>query len=299
MENQTQPTQQLPQQPTQLQPPATPPKKSSNTVLIIVIILVTLIILGAGAWFVWGYFAKKSAENKTKESTSEEISDKIQDLTDLFKYPKSTLVSLETDTDTGAAADMKMESSDDIETVYQYYEDMIELNGWETGSSGFSTAGDAGWLKVEEKDFRADLDFDKKSNKTEITIVIHSDTDEITSSRIKPEAPGSSTTGSKSGTMPTNSYIISDSDTRVISESELTNLTPWQLKVARNEIYARHGRAFVHKDLQCYFATQSWYSVDSSYSTLMLSYTENKNIATILNYEKKINSPLLGHDSGC
>lgn len=103
----------------------------------------------------------------------------------------------------------------------------------------------------------------------------------------------------KTGTMPTNGYVISDSNSRVISESELSNLTPWQLKVARNEIYARHGRAFVHKDLSCYFANQSWYSVNPNFSSSQLSTTENKNIATILNYEKKTSSPCLAKDSGC
>jgi len=109
----------------------------------------------------------------------------------------------------------------------------------------------------------------------------------------------STISATKAGTMPTNSYVISDSNTRVISESELTSLTPWQLKVARNEIYARHGRPFVHKDLQCYFAKQSWYTEDPNFSENSLSAVENKNVNTILDYEKKINSPLYQKDSGC
>ncbi len=94
-------------------------------------------------------------------------------------------------------------------------------------------------------------------------------------------------------------YVISDSNSRLIKEAELVNLTPWQLKVARNEIYARYGRPFVHKDLQCYFATKSWYHVDENFSESMLSTLENKNVATILAYEEKINSPLLQKDTGC
>lgn len=99
--------------------------------------------------------------------------------------------------------------------------------------------------------------------------------------------------------MPINGYVIPDSNSRIISESEIISLTSWQLKVARNEIYARHGRPFIHKDLQCYFATQNWYAVDSNYTEALLSYTENKNVATILNYEEKIGSPYLQVDSGC
>ena len=94
-------------------------------------------------------------------------------------------------------------------------------------------------------------------------------------------------------------YAIADSDSRVIKEAELIDFTPWQLKVARNEIYARHGRPFVHKDLQCYFATKSWYTIDESFTESSLSTLENRNVATIKAYEEKIDSPLLQKDTGC
>lgn len=94
-------------------------------------------------------------------------------------------------------------------------------------------------------------------------------------------------------------YIISDSNTRVVSESELTSFSAWQLKVARNEIYARYGRPFVHKDLQCYFAKKSWYTEDSSATNPTLTTTEGKNVATIQAYEEKIGSNLASSDSGC
>lgn len=106
-------------------------------------------------------------------------------------------------------------------------------------------------------------------------------------------------TGAKSGTMPTNGYVIADSDTKVLIESDLTSFTPWQLKVARNEIYARRGRPFVHKDLQCYFAKQSWYRGDPNFSESSLNAVEKKNVETIKNYEIKINSPFYQTDSGC
>jgi len=107
-------------------------------------------------------------------------------------------------------------------------------------------------------------------------------------------APSLSTSKAISG-----DYVISDSDTRIIKEAEIRDFTPWQLKVARNEIYARYGRPFVHKDLQCYFATKSWYQKDESFTESELSATENKNVATIQAYEQKINSPLQSSDSGC
>jgi hypothetical protein len=94
-------------------------------------------------------------------------------------------------------------------------------------------------------------------------------------------------------------YVIDDSDKREITKSELQGLGEWQLKVARNELYARYGRKFDHQDLQCYFDKKSWYKIDSNFSEADLSELEKSNIATILEYEKEINSSYLDYDSGC
>jgi hypothetical protein len=97
----------------------------------------------------------------------------------------------------------------------------------------------------------------------------------------------------------TGEYILDFSDTRKVVKNDLIDLTPWELKVARNEIYARHGRPFVHKDLSCYFAKQPWYTLDMNYSDSSLSSLETANAVFIQNYEKEINSPLMNTDSGC
>jgi len=94
-------------------------------------------------------------------------------------------------------------------------------------------------------------------------------------------------------------FILPFSNTRKVVTDDLTELTPWELKVARNEIYARHGRPFVHKDLACYFAKQDWYTLDPTYSDKSISSLEGTNAVFILNYEKQVNSPLVNTDSGC
>jgi hypothetical protein len=94
-------------------------------------------------------------------------------------------------------------------------------------------------------------------------------------------------------------FILSFSNTRKVVRNDLIGLTPWKLKVARNEIYARHGRAFVHQDLMCYFKEHSWYTIDPNYTDKQLSALEMTNAATILTYEKEINSPLMNKDTGC
>lgn len=55
-------------------------------------------------------------------------------------------------------------------------------------------------------------------------------------------------------------YIIPDSDKREITVDDLKELSQWELRIARNEIYARKGRIFKTKELRDYFNRKSWYS---------------------------------------
>ena len=54
-------------------------------------------------------------------------------------------------------------------------------------------------------------------------------------------------------------YLFLDSDSRYLEESDLEGLDKELLRIARNEIFARHGRRFNSEDLQDYFDTCSWY----------------------------------------
>lgn len=55
-------------------------------------------------------------------------------------------------------------------------------------------------------------------------------------------------------------YIFPDSDSRMLSKDELMDKTAQELKIARNEIYARHGREFTDESVQEYFNEKSWYT---------------------------------------
>lgn len=86
-------------------------------------------------------------------------------------------------------------------------------------------------------------------------------------------------------------YILPDSNSRYLTEDDLNELSEWELKLARNEIYARHGRRFNDPDLQHYFDQQSWYigsiapdDFDKNYSS-EISALEKKNAEFILQYE--------------
>lgn len=84
-------------------------------------------------------------------------------------------------------------------------------------------------------------------------------------------------------------YIISDSDKRLLTEADLKGLTKSELGLARNEIYARHGRKFKMAEYSNYFSKCSWYSVNPNYNysddDSNLSEIERKNAAFILKVE--------------
>ena len=54
-------------------------------------------------------------------------------------------------------------------------------------------------------------------------------------------------------------YIISDSNTRYLERIDFENLSKEELRLARNEIYARKGRLFADEKLQAYFDAKDWY----------------------------------------
>ncbi|MFA5779759.1 MAG: YARHG domain-containing protein [Elusimicrobiota bacterium] len=79
-----------------------------------------------------------------------------------------------------------------------------------------------------------------------------------------------------------------DWDKNKLDEPCLELLSMWQLKIFRNEFYARHGRIFKDKKLQEYFESQDWYKPNPNFSEKMLNKTELENIKKIKDYETKI-----------
>lgn len=86
-------------------------------------------------------------------------------------------------------------------------------------------------------------------------------------------------------------YILPKSDTEKLTRADLEGLTKEQLRLARNEIYARHGMIFGVDDLDNYFATKSWYkptvSFTDFYDTVEMSLLEEENIILIQQVEKE------------
>lgn len=301
----------------QTQTPPAPSKKTggNSTVIIIIVIVAAILILGVGGYFGWKYVSKNYLKSKADVSTTPKSTGfTLSQLEEMIKYPNGTLTSTDHSKAAGYTSVLQMETDDSVATANNYYLSLNANQKWTVTAKS-----------LESDNSRADITYAGTSNKFTVNFVIDHNY-EKTSVYVKIDAEdlpvgtplSTSPTASSSITTPkttptpttsvstdttkktiSNDYIIADSNSRLISESEISNFTPWELKVARNEIYARYGRPFVHKDLQCYFAGKSWYEKDDNFTESILSTIENKNVATIQSYEQKISSPLASKDSGC
>lgn len=87
-------------------------------------------------------------------------------------------------------------------------------------------------------------------------------------------------------------YILKNSGTALLTEADLAGMSKEKLRLARNEIYARHGRAFSDSTLQSYFDSCSWYKKNSAYNyssdSKNLNPTEKRNAQFIMDYEAKL-----------
>ena len=85
-------------------------------------------------------------------------------------------------------------------------------------------------------------------------------------------------------------YLLPDSDTYYISESDISWMDDEELMLARNEFYARRGRKFVTTSIRDYFNRQSWYNgyiEPDDFSTDVFNRYEQANVNFIVAYEKQ------------
>ena len=85
-------------------------------------------------------------------------------------------------------------------------------------------------------------------------------------------------------------YVLAGSDIRYISKSELEGFTAEQCRLARNEIYARHGRMFDDEYLKEYFQSKGWYEplvASEDFEDTLLNPYEIANRDLIVEYEKE------------
>ncbi len=81
-------------------------------------------------------------------------------------------------------------------------------------------------------------------------------------------------------------------ENRTITEQALHGLSLHELRLLRNEVYARHGRMFRADWLQQYFYMQPWYTPDQNFKDESLSGTDQLNVETIVRFENRIHQEL-------
>lgn len=84
-------------------------------------------------------------------------------------------------------------------------------------------------------------------------------------------------------------YIIPQSGTKLLTKEDIKNLSKEQLALARNEIYARHGRKFQMAEFRDYFSQKTWYKENPNYNynneSSNLNEIEAKNVVFLLSAE--------------
>jgi len=81
-------------------------------------------------------------------------------------------------------------------------------------------------------------------------------------------------------------------ENKVIAEAMLHGLSLHELRLLRNEIYARHGRVFKTLWLQQYFGGQAWYDPNEEFKDEELTGADKTNVETIVAYENKLHDQL-------
>ena len=94
-------------------------------------------------------------------------------------------------------------------------------------------------------------------------------------------------------TAETGEYFFPESSNRYLTDEDLSGYSSDQLELAKNEIYARHGRKFVTQRIADYFNSKSWYqgtidpdTFDAEQNSIFNEY-ELANISKIAEWEEQ------------
>jgi len=81
-------------------------------------------------------------------------------------------------------------------------------------------------------------------------------------------------------------------ENKLIADRMLRGLSLHELRLLRNEIYARHGRIFKTIWLDQYFGSQPWYDPNPDFKDEELSGPDKTNVETIVAYENKLHNQI-------
>lgn len=152
-------------------------------------------------------------------------------------------------------------------------------------------------LGMKLKDYGLDM-IQLYSSRTDVETTLYSliPKDEISSSSFS-EFFSNYTSGNNSTSTEMNYYILPDSGRYLLTDADVADLDASELRLARNEIYARYGRKFLDAGLTEWFNAQQWYQntlpkyEPSEFDNLNpspLSAIDFQNLELILAYEAKL-----------
>lgn len=103
------------------------------------------------------------------------------------------------------------------------------------------------------------------------------------------ETPAASIAETAAAVVSGGDYIFPDSSTRALTAADVAGLSKEQLKIARNEIFARHGYIFTTPEMKSYFEGKSWYHGSIAKENFdmekLFNQIEKDNVKLIKSYE--------------
>lgn len=173
-------------------------------------------------------------------------------------------------------------------TVYAVIPDAALINpSYMDMSSGLPTFPYSSWISFT---CMTSEELDKQTEQEVIAILASFKVAEASDSASASKKSGGSSLSNSNG------YVLPESSSRTYSNAELEEMSDYELYLARNEVFARHGRIFKNSDLQEYFGSKSWYDpryTPEEFSESMLNANEKANIERMAKIEQDRNSPYI------
>ena len=278
-------------------------KKGGGLPLILIITAVVILVIGGIGYAIYHNFvapAKEAVSDSDWEDDDIEDDSEDIDMDDIdIDAVEDSYCTLEGTLSKDSDDDYVLEWDDGL-NIYALDEDDEEvLVQGETEAYIDVTHLKAGALDAVEEDTEikvsGDLSVKDESVYLKADEAVNKDGSEIKkkSSESSQSSGKSSSTQKSAGSSANNTdYILPQSSSQVLTNSDISGLSLQQLNYAKNEIYARHGRKFDSPELQNYFNSKSWYhgTVNpSDFNNSMLSDVEKKNAEFLSAAEKAVN----------
>lgn len=170
-------------------------------------------------------------------------------------------------TDTSSDSTESNTSSSDSKESKESKESSDSKDSTSTSNSSNSTSNNDSNSNSNE-DTNSTSSKNNDSEKTEVTVNITEDNNYYSKNPVIPQTIYYS-----------NSFIFPNSSNSYLSAHQVAELNNYQLGIARNEIYARHGYIFDLPQFRNYFNSQNWYTPISK--NVSLNKIEESNVALI------------------